>query len=348
MRPIFCFAPGQSAQYVGMGSDLYDKFESAKSLYDKVKDITGIDVARLSFNGPFDELTSTDNVQPILLAHSLACFRVFSDMYKEKTGDDFDFAATGGASLGEYFGVILAGVLGYEDTFRLVQKRGEFMKKYGSGRQALITLPPRDAQQVMLDFNVELSNCNYSEQTVIGGLEDEIEKAIEFARSQCSGPKKLRTMMLPTDAAFHTSLMADAQKHYAGEVDGCDFSVPSNYLFSNVTGLPYRKNGFDIRSNLTEQVTRPVQWQHMMNNVLTLLDIVAERYGGTPTIIEFGGGKPQKKQTDPATQQGNFSGIIFKNIAESGRKPNEDVRYLYCGGTGSISDTVRELTENEP
>jgi len=263
---------------VGMGKSLAETVPAAKEIFEKADIALGMNLARLCFEGPEEELRLTRNTQPAILATSIAALGSL-----EARGAKADFVA--GHSLGEYTALVAAGALKFEDALRVVRRRGEFMQEaVPAGEGAMAALLGCDIETVRA-VCVEASetgvcapaNINSSSQTVIAGHRAAVERAVELAKQK--GAK--RAVMLSVSAPFHCDLMKPAAERLApvlAEIEFADLNAP---LVTNVDAAIITK-GDDARDALTRQVASPVRWSE---SVKRLLD------EGVTRFIELGPGK---------------------------------------------------------
>ncbi|MGD8921662.1 MAG: ACP S-malonyltransferase [Candidatus Zixiibacteriota bacterium] len=275
MSKTALFFPGQASQYVGMGKDLYDSSPEVRGLYDIAEVEMGVDIAKISFEGPADELKRTAYTQPAILLHSLAILAVLHDNVPE-----FDFAA--GHSLGEYGALAVAGALSYEEAVKAVVKRAALME------EACQNNPGTMAAIIGLDFDrvsevceradgiVVPANYNSGSQLVISGAVAAVEQAVELAKE--AGAK--RAIMLEVGGAFHSPLMEsarDGMEAYLKEIEIHPISKP---VIANVTARPAGEPD-DIREALVQQIVAPVKWAQTMTYL---------KENGVDSIIEIGPG----------------------------------------------------------
>ncbi|MBU1703771.1 MAG: ACP S-malonyltransferase [Nanoarchaeota archaeon] len=354
MKPNAIIAPGQSAQYVGMGSDLVSSKNQVINditgkIYQKANEILGFDLMGICFNGPKESLDKTLVTQPAVLVHSIACYEVFKALYKQSLGEEFDFAVAAGASLGEYFALYSAGVLDYERVLSIVQKRAIAMTEvinqpgYDAGRQLLLNVEAATLDDVCAQFGLEQSNCNIGGKrsaTVVGGAVKDVDAAIEYLHATLKGAGvSLMVIPLPTEAAFHTSLMTPARRKFAPVVSSYEFLPFQRNVVSNCTGQLYAQDGSDIRINLIHQIDSPVRWLYGMRTIMKELS----QLEGNQAIFEFGGGKPT--ETNPANQRGNFGGTTRKNLTEMGINP-KDISLYDCVSERTILETIDKLRQD--
>lgn len=247
-------------------------------MYELASDEIGADIARISFDGPAEELKQTRFTQPAILLHSLAVLKIIGDDL-----EPFDFAA--GHSLGEYGALAVTGALSHEDAIRAVVKRAALMEaacvKNPGTMAATMGLTPEQAQQVCDDAAaagvVVPANFNSSAQIVLSGDVKAVEKAAELAKA--AGAK--RALILPVGGAFHSPLMAPASEGLQLFLEDMVINRPERPVVANVTAAPVSEPN-EIRSLLVEQVTAPVRWAQTMAFL---------KEAGVTKVIEIGPGK---------------------------------------------------------
>jgi [acyl-carrier-protein] S-malonyltransferase len=291
---MFVF-PGQGSQYAGMGSDLCAEFPIAQQVYAEANDILGYDIAALSANGPEEELGLTRHTQPALLAHEIACFRV----YEELTGG-VNASLAAGHSLGEYTALVAAGVISFADGLQLVKRRGELMGEHGEGGMLALGLTVEEATPVADRFYCQIASCNLPQQTVVGGTDADLD-ALEAALPDIF-PRK-RATRLKTEGAFHTYLMVSAAREFRAVLDVVEFGEARFQVLSNYTGVAHEAEPDSIRTRLFFQLFNPVDWVGCMRAAVE---------SGVTRFIEFGGGIG--KGETPAEKKPNLQSIINKNM----------------------------------
>ena len=257
MKRAFLF-PGQGAQIVGMGKDIYEKYDEAKKIYDEASKISGIDVKKLCFEGPEEELNKTENTQIAILTTSLAILEIL-----KSKGITADIAV--GLSLGEYGALIYAGIISFEDGIKLIQKRGYYMgnmipdEKFSMS--AIIGLDSEKIEKVCQEISKEnkflvVANYNCSVQTVISGEEDAINKVMERLKEE--GAK--RTIKLNTSGPFHTIKLEKAKQAYEKELKNINFNLNSQVkVIKNIDGTYYNEKD-DIKEILAKHIISPVRF----------------------------------------------------------------------------------------
>lgn len=280
--------PGQGAQYVGMGRDLYDSCRQAKDAFCEANEVLDFDIRELCFEGPAKRLSSTSYSQPAILVTSIAALRCF----KTKP-DGFKIKAALGLSLGEYTALVSAESIAFKDGVRLVRARGKFMEEASAenpGTMAsVIGIADTDVVEgICREAGCEIANLNCPGQIVISGTLDAVDKAMDMAKAK--GAK--RSVILDVRGPFHSSLMAGAAGRLKDILDGIDIKEPSIPVVSNVDAS-YHKGADGIRKNLLTQLTNRTRWED------SIRFLAAE---GVRTFLEIGPGRVLRgllKRIDP-------------------------------------------------
>jgi [acyl-carrier-protein] S-malonyltransferase len=262
-KTAFLF-PGQGSQYVGMGSDLYQEYDEVRELFDMVEEIARINISKLCFKGPLEDLTETVNLQPAITAVNLACFTAI-----HKEGTHFDITA--GHSLGEYSAMNASGVVSKEDTFKLVFKRGELMHRestqHKGAMQAIIGLPIDTVKELVTDVKkegvVSVANHNAEKQIVITGAPDPVKKVSVLAKSHGA-----KAIPLKVSGAWHSELIKAAQEEFSSFIDEIHFNTPDRQVISNVTA-EFVEDVDEIKSLLVKQLCSPVKWYDSMRKLMS-------------------------------------------------------------------------------
>ena len=274
--------PGQGAQYVGMGKDIYEKFPGTRWLFQKAEDLLGFDLKRVCFEGPVEELVQTENSQPAILLVSIASKLALESVLQDRM--HFQPKALAGLSLGEYSALVCAKAISFEDAIKIVRLRGEYMEeasKLNPGKMAsIIGLTEPEVKKICLESGSELANLNCPGQIVVSGTIESVHKAVELARLK--GAKK--AILLDVSGPFHTSFMKGAGIKLGSELDKISILSPHVPVVSNVTA-DYVKGPSDIREALVRQVSHPVRWEESVR--LMVRD-------GIKTFFEIGPGKVLK------------------------------------------------------
>ena len=298
---LFIF-PGQGSQYKGMGSDLFEEYETARQVYTQASEAVGYDMAELSFEDPLEQLNLTRFTQPALLTHSIACLEVF----KELTKDRLQPSIVAGHSLGEYSALVAAGALDFQSALKLVQKRGELMGTYGEGEMSAFPLNVDVIRSIAERYHCAIAGCNLPDQTVIGGRDTDLELVEQQVLEQFERKKPVR---LKTEGAFHTYYMVEAARHYRAVLEAAEFNLSDVKVLSNFTGDYHQPDSAGIRARLFFQLFHPVLW---FSNLQTAFS------DGGEVIIEFGGGIGFG--TEPEGKRPNLAGIIKKTQRATGHK----------------------------
>ena len=267
--------PGQGTHYVGMGMELADRYPEAASVFDQASDVMGMDIRRLCRDGPESELVKTEISQPTIHTTALAILRVV-----EKYG--FSANVTAGFSLGEYAALVYAGVFRFEDSVKLVQRRGMFMQNavpQGLGKMCWITGLDRQTVQQLVDEAkdlglIECSNFNCPNQMIVAGYAAAVEKASALANERGA----TATTFLKVSGPFHTSLLKGAGQQLHELMADVPMGKLTKKVVSNVTAN-YLTESDDLRQLLSEHVYKPVRWEDCVN---TMLD------DGVDTFVEIG------------------------------------------------------------
>jgi [acyl-carrier-protein] S-malonyltransferase len=257
-KTAFLF-PGQGSQAVGMGLDFYQEYDVVRELFDMAEEISKINISKLCFNGPMEDLTQTVNLQPAVTAVNLACLTII-----EKEGVTPDICA--GHSLGEYSALRASDIVSREDTFRLVFKRGELMHreavKNKGAMHAILGLPIDAVAQIVEKVKEEgviaVANHNAEKQIVITGSPNPVEKASSLAVSQ--GAKGIP---LKVSGAWHSELIRGAQEEFKDLIESIPFNSPQRPTIFNVTA-DFEKNPDEIKSIMARQLCSPVKWYDSM------------------------------------------------------------------------------------
>ena len=257
-KTAFLF-PGQGSQAVGMGLDFYQEYDVVRELFDMAEEISKINISKLCFNGPMEDLTQTVNLQPSVTAMNLACLTII-----EKEGVTPDICA--GHSLGEYSALCASDIVSREDTFRLVFKRGELMHREAvknKGAMHAILGLPIDAvalivEKVKEEGVVAVANHNAEQQIVITGSPNPVEKASSLAASQGA-----KAIPLKVSGAWHSELIQGAQEEFKDLIESIPFNVPQRPTIFNVTA-DFEKKPDEIKSIMARQLCSPVKWYDSM------------------------------------------------------------------------------------
>ena len=266
--------PGQGAQYVGMGKDLYDNSPLAKKMFEKANEILGFRITDLMFNGTDEDLRQTKVTQPAIFLHSV--------ILAATLGNDFKPDMVAGHSLGEFSALVANKALSFEDGLKLVYARAMAMQKAcekePSTMAAIIGLSDEVVEETLktIDEIVVPANYNTPGQLVISGSIKGIEIACE--KLKAAGAK--RALPLKVGGAFHSPLMEPARIELAEAINATAFNTPVCPVYQNVDALPYTDPAA-IKKNLIAQLTSPVRWTQISRNMIA---------DGATTFIEVGPG----------------------------------------------------------
>ena len=256
--------PGQGAQFVGMGKELYETNPLAKELFEKANDILGYRITDIMFAGTDDELKQTKVTQPAVFLHS-----VISAMCM---GEDFKPSMTAGHSLGEFSALVAAGALSFEDGLRLVYARAMAMQKAcektPSTMAAIVGLEDEKIEEICQSINrdgyvVVPANYNCPGQLVISGNVEAINEAC--AKIKEAGAK--RALPLKVGGAFHSPLMQPAKDELQAAIEKTEIKTPKCPVYQNVDGKPHTAPA-DIKANLIAQLTSSVRWTQCVQNMI--------------------------------------------------------------------------------
>jgi [acyl-carrier-protein] S-malonyltransferase len=271
--------PGQGAQAVGMGKELYDNSPAAREVFDQIDESLGRSLTKVLFEGPEEDLRQTINAQPGIMAVSLACVKAM-----EETLDIRDMpqpVVMAGHSLGEYTALAVAGVLDIADTAKLVQMRGQLMQEaceQNPGTMAAILgLDQMALEEVARETGVWVSNINTAEQIVISGDRLGIAQAMDLAEAR--GAKKV--IALRVGGAFHSGLMEPARAGLVEAIENITFNTPIVPIIANCTGTPL-DTAESIKEELVAQVSGCVQWKQSVDYMMGT---------GVDSFLEIGPGR---------------------------------------------------------
>ena len=267
--------PGQGAQFVGMGKDLYENNPVAKEMFDKANEILGFNITDLMFNGTDEDLRQTKVTQPAIFLHSVILAKTM--------GDDFNPDMVAGHTLGEFSALVAAGALSFEDGLRLVSARAQAMQKAcektPSTMAAVLALPDAKVEELCASVTegvVVPANYNCPGQIVISGSIEGVDAAC--AKMLEAGAK--RALKLKVGGAFHSPLMEPARAELADAIAHTDFHAPKCPVYQNVNAEP-QTDPETIKKNLIAQLTAPVRWTQTIQNMIA---------AGADTFVEVGPG----------------------------------------------------------
>ncbi|MFQ5867078.1 MAG: ACP S-malonyltransferase [bacterium] len=284
VKVAFLF-PGQGSQYVGMGKGLYERYAPAREIIDGANDILGYDLRRKIFYGPEQELQQTLVTQPAVFTISLACLEVLKGPESYSSREILRPQIVAGHSLGEYTALVAAGVFDFPQALSLVQKRAEFIHKASREKPgamaAIIGLKRGKIEEVIGEVRreevLEAVNFNSPVQIVIAGELRACQRAVE--RAKLKGAK--RAVILKVSGAFHSSLMAQARKSLARELENFELRAPIIPVVTNYNAK-LATSREEIRKALISQIDNPVLWEESVKEMLTR---------GVEIFVEVGPGR---------------------------------------------------------
>ena len=267
--------PGQGAQFVGMGKDLYEASEVAKQLFERANEILGFRITDIMFEGTPEELKETKVTQPAIFLHSVILAKVM--------GEEFQPEMVAGHSLGELSALVANGVLEFEDGLRLVSARALAMQKacetQKSTMAAILSLEDSVVEEICEETEgvVVAANYNCPGQLVISGTFEAVTAACELATEK--GAR--RALLLPVGGAFHSPLMEPAREELAKAIENTKFNKPTCPVYQNVSAKAVTEES-EIKENLIAQLTAPVKWTQIMHAMIA---------DGATSVTEVGPGK---------------------------------------------------------
>ncbi|MCQ2203304.1 MAG: ACP S-malonyltransferase [Bacteroidales bacterium] len=252
--------PGQGAQFVGMGKDLYENSAEAKAMFDKANEILGFNITDLMFAGTDEDLKQTKVTQPAIFLHSVILAKVM--------GDKFQPDMVAGHSLGEFSALVAAGAMSFEDGLKLVSQRAQAMQKAcemaPSTMAAIIGLDDKTVEDVCAGIDkVVPANYNCPGQLVISGSMEGIDAACE----QLTAKGAKRALKLSVSGAFHSPFMEPARAQLATAIENTKFEAPKCPVYQNVCAQPV-SDPEEIKKNLVAQLTAPVKWTQIVMNMI--------------------------------------------------------------------------------
>ena len=309
MKIGFLF-PGQGSQSIGMGKDIYDEYETAKKVYKKVQELTGIDIAKISFEGPEETLNETKNTQLAVLTESLAILEILNE-------NGIKAEESAGLSLGEYSALIYSKALSFDEGVKLVQKRGEYMQNLvpdGDWQMAaIIGLSEEQVQEVCKKVKsgfVVPANYNCVGQIAISGEKEAVLEAEQIAKEM--GARKV--MVLKTAGPFHTEKLLESSKALRKELDKITINKFETKVIKNLDGEAY-KDTDDVRDILAKHIINPVRFAKTLDTMLK---------DGVDVFVEVGPGK-------------TLSGFVKRTPTD------KNIKIFNINNCSNLKDTIEQI-----
>lgn len=311
MRIGFLF-PGQGSQSVGMGKDLYEKYEEYRNVYKMVDEITEMDLERITFDSQEEILNQTNNTQIAILTMSMGILQILKN--KNISAD-----VSSGLSLGEYTALIYSNLFSFEEGVKIVQKRGELMNNLcpkGDWAMAAVLGLDEDkiiqiCEKVKSGF-ISPANFNCPGQIVISGEREAINEMMNLAKEE--GAKKV--VELKTSGPFHTKMLEEASNELRKELDNININSFETKVVKNIDGKEYTSKD-NIKDILARHITNPVRFEECIKTMISM---------GVDTFIEIGPGK-------------TLSGFV--------KRTNKDVKILNINNVETLEKTLEELNKGE-
>ena len=259
--------PGQGSQNVGMGKIFYENFSIVKDLFDRADEILKFSLSKIILDGPKEELNLTINTQPAIFLISYSIFQVLKKEFNKDLSKAKYFA---GHSLGEYSALSCAGYLGFEDTLRVLRKRGDAMQNSipsgEGGMLAVLGSTVENIEKILEEnkniFTVHIANDNSDGQIVLSGKTKDLDESIKILKEL-----KIKNIKLPVSAPFHCNLMNKASKIMKNEIEKLQFNKAENILISNVTAKEIL-NIEELKKLLIRQIESRVRWRESVINMI--------------------------------------------------------------------------------
>lgn len=269
--------PGQGAQRVGMGSELYRNSPAARKVFETVDKVLGFSLSTIILEGPQEVLDRTVNAQPAIMTVSIACLEAAKERLSSLPSPTF----VAGHSLGEYTALAATGVLDLPEAVRLVRRRGELMQqasdRYPGGMAAILGLDEFTLEEVCEETGAKIANINSDDQIVISGDRLALARAMDLATAR--GARK--TVALSVSGAFHSTLMWPAVEGLSEAIDKLDFSTPQVPIIGNVQAEPI-KTAEAVKRELLSQLSHCIQWKRSVEYMTD---------SGVHDFVEFGPGR---------------------------------------------------------
>ncbi len=260
-KKAFLF-PGQGSQYVGMAKDLFENSAEAKEMIKTADDALGFNLSYILFNGPESELKESQNTQPAIFLHSVILSSIIRTL---------DFEAVAGHSVGEYAALVAAGAIQFHEAIKLVRVRGKAMTKAGienpGTMAAIIGIESEKVVELCIAASsfgiVQPANFNSPGQTVISGSIEGVRKAMDLCK--IGGAKLVKE--LTVSGAFHSPLMESVKDDLKNAIESTNFYDAKVPVYTNVSAKPVT-NKNDFKNQLIDQLTAPVPWEEIINNMI--------------------------------------------------------------------------------
>ena len=298
MKLFFVFS-GQGAQSVGMGRDLYEKYDTARKYFDTADQVLGYSLSDVIFNGPAEKLTETRYCQSAIYTMSCACLGVFRELHPEAVP-----CAAAGLSLGEYAALCCGGAFTFEEGLKLLQKRADLMdeccRNTSGGMATALGCDAAVIEEVCAAADVDVANYNSPGQIVISGEKEKVKNAV----AELKGKGYRKVIELQVAGAFHSRLMAPAGEGLAAVLGATELKLPEIPVYQNFTAAA-PASVEELKKNLAAQVSGSVRWESCVR---------AAAAAGAEMMIEFGPGNVLTgllKRTIPEMKSANI------NTAES-------------------------------
>ena len=291
--------PGQGAQFIGMGLDLYENSELAQDLFEKANDILGFSITDIMFEGEAEDLKQTKVTQPAIFLHSVILAKTL--------GENFKPEMVAGHSLGEFSALVANGSLNFDDGLKLVSQRAQAMQQaceLTPGTMAAVLGLDDDVVEkvcAMTEGTVVAANYNCPGQLVISGEIDAINLACESLKEE--GAR--RALVLPVGGAFHSPLMEPAREQLANAIENTTFNAPSCPIYQNVSASAVTDES-EIKTNLISQLTAPVKWTQSVQQMIA---------DGATSFTEVGPGRVLQGLVKKINREAEVGSATFETNA---------------------------------